>query len=233
MATRKTKKSRRRRARRLLLLLLFIILAIAIVLMILAVLNSKGFFYKKAEVSTIVVNSDGSIIAEEISKTEGLSQGKDDIKKYVEDSVAAFNKKAGTEKVRVEAVDFNEKEGEAYVRTRYTDSESFQGYTQYDYFSGTVAQAQTRGYDFGTTFYPVENGIAGTPVTREELNDASILKVVIINDPTNIRVNGKIRYLSTENTRLVSDRESGVMTEDINHNDVVPYIYVIYEEGKK
>ena len=232
MARKKMSKKRRRRRARLLMLLL-IILAIAIVLMILAVLNSKGFFYKKAEVSTIIVNSDGSIISEEISKTEGLSQGKDDIKKYVEDSVAAFNKEAGTEKVRVEAVDFNEKEGEAYVRTVYTDSDSFSGYTRYDYFSGTVAQAQTKGYDFGTTFYPVENGIAGTPVTREELIDASILKVVILNDPTNIRVNGKIKYLSTENTKLVSDRESGVMSEEVNPNDVAPYIYVIYEEGKK
>jgi len=232
MARKKMSKKRRRRRARLLMLLL-IILAIAIVLMILAVLNSKGFFYKKAEVSTIIVNSDGSIISEEISKTDGLSQGKDDIKKYVEDSVAAFNKEAGTEKVRVEAVDFNEKEGEAYVRTVYTDSDSFSGYTRYDYFSGTVAQAQTKGYDFGTTFYPVENGIAGTPVTREELIDASILKVVILNDPTNIRVNGKIKYLSTENTKLVSERESGVMSEEVNPNDVAPYIYVIYEEGKK
>jgi len=232
MARKKMSKKRRRRRARLLLLLL-IILAIAVVLMILAVLNSKGFFYKKAEVSTIIVNGDGSIISEEISKTDGLSQGKDDIRKYVEDSVAAFNKENGTEKVRVEAVDFNEKEGEAYVRTVYTDSSSFSGYTRYDYFSGTVAEAQTRGYDFGTTFYPVENGIAGTPVTREELKDASILKVVILNDPTNIRVNGKIKYLSTENTKLVSEHESGVMSEEVNPNDVAPYIYVIYEEGKK
>ncbi len=232
MARKKMSKKRRRRRARLLLLLL-IILAIAVVLMILAVLNSKGFFYKKAEVSTIIVNSDGSIIAEEISKTDGLSQGKDDIKTNVEKMVADFNKGQGSEKVRVEAVDFNEKEDEAYVRTRYTDSEAFSGYTQYDYFSGTVAEAQTRGYDFGTTFYPVENGIAGTPVTREELTDASILKVVIINDPTNIRVNGKIKYLSTENTKLVSERESGVMSEEVNPNDVAPYIYVIYEEGKK
>ena len=231
MATKKSRKRRKRRAR--LLLLLMIILAVAVVLMILAVLNSKGFFYKRAEVSTLIVKSDGSIISEEISKTDGLSKGKDDIKKYVEDSVAAFNKEAGSEKVKVEAVDFNEKEGEAYVRTVYTDSDAFSGYTQYDYFSGTVAQAQTKGYDFGTTFYPVENGIAGTPVTRDGLTDASILKVVIINDPTNIRINGKIKYLSTENTRLVSDHESGVMNENINPNDVAPYIYVIYEEGKK
>lgn len=231
MAKKMSRKRRRRRAR--LLLLLVIILAVAIVLMILAVLNSKGFFYKKAEVSTLIVKNDGSIISEEISKTEGLSMGKDDIRKYVEDSVAAFNKEAGSEKVRVEAVDFNDKESEAYVRTVYTDSGAFSDYTKYDYFSGTVAQAQTKGYDFGTTFYPVENGIAGTPVTREELTDASILKVVIINDPTNIRINGKIKYLSTENTRLVSDHESGVMSEEINPNDVAPYIYVIYEEGKK
>jgi hypothetical protein len=96
-----------------------------------------------------------------------------------------------------------------------------------------LASIKTKGYDFGVTFYPVENGIAGTPVTRDELVDASILKVVIINDPTNIRINGKIKYLSTENTRVVSDHESGVMSEEINPNDVAPYIYVIYEEGKK
>ena len=232
MARKKMSKKRRRRRARLLLLLL-IILAIAVVLMILAVLNSKGFFYKKAQVSTLIVKSDGSIISEEISKTDGLSQGKDDIKKYVEDSVAAFNKEAGSEKVKVEAVDFNEKENEAYVRTVYTDSNAFSGYTKYDYFSGTVAEAKTKGYDFGVTFYPVENGIAGSPVTRDELVDASILKVVIINDPTNIRINGKIKYLSTENTRVVSDHESGVMSEEINPNDVAPHIYVIYEEGKK
>jgi cytoskeletal protein RodZ len=200
----------------------FFSLIAIVILLIVGIMYASGFFYKKADTSTLILNSDKSIIFEEIEKNDELSSKKE-LSSYIKGIVKEYNSENGSDLVKVQ--DISVKNNKAYVRIKYKDYKTYADFTGHDVYSGTVKNALKKGYDFETSFYPVKSGKFGASVESDKITSSKKNKVLIVPEAVNIRVDGKkIKYVSTDGTKYVSEDEIGVEAS----GDTEPTVYVIY-----
>lgn len=215
-------RARKRRIRRMKMHIAFFALTLVAAILIIVILNASGVFYKKADKTTLILNSDKTIVFEEIEKNDSLTSEKE-LSKYIKNLVKDYNSENDSDSVKV--MDISLKDNEAYVRLKYKDYETYADFTGHDVYSGTVKSALKKGYDFETSFYPVSDGKFSDSVAPDEVTKEKKNKVLIVSEGVNIRLKSeKIKYVSTDGTTYVS--ESEISAEKTS--DTEPTVYVIY-----
>lgn len=237
------------------LALLCVCLAAVIVLIVVLVLKANDVFYKKADVSTLTVKSDGSIVLEEVVSVKDIDTDEKELKASLKKSIDDFNSgktAAGTDaagtaadssgsaavtqkdaEVRngsgaVKLQKVSVKDGAAYVRTTYPDAATYAAYSGYKCYIGNVTGAKAAGYDFSSPLCPVVGKERGEAVAADTLTDTDGLQTVIVNEDINIRVPGEISYVTANVASLKDSDETAVSGTGTYGTSVAPDTYILY-----
>lgn len=238
------------------LALLCVCLAAVIVLIVVLVLKANDVFYKKADVSTLTVKSDGSIVLEEVVSVKDIDTDEKELKASLKKSIDDFNSgktvagadaaagggagtaasaavtqkdaevRNGSGAVKLQKVSV--KDGAAYVRTTYPDAATYAAYSGYTCYIGSVTGAKAVGYDFSSPLCPVVGKERGEAVAADTLTDTDGLQTVIVNEDINIRVPGEISYVTANVASLKDSDETAVSGTGTYGTSVAPDTYILY-----
>lgn len=198
-----------------------IIAAAAVVCIVL--LYACGVFYRKADTDTITFHDNGTVTFEEISSVEDGTD-EDALKDYLKDQIRQYNASCGSRDVHLKRFTIRGKK--AYVRTEYKDAETYEAFTGYETFSGTVKQAKAAGYTFDSSFVSVKKRKKQKSVSSENAMKNTKNRVAVVRENCTVRVSGSIRYISTDSTAVDSSRK--VTVDSGGDTGDSPLVYIIY-----
>ncbi len=200
-----------------------VIAAVVIVAAVLFGMYRNGAWEDRAEVNTLTLNEDGSIVYEEILEIEGTS--KKELKSYVEEQIASYNEAAGEEKITLER--FASGKTGYYVRMTYSDSAAYADFTGYWLTTGSVQSTINAGITFPEAMVAVEDGEKTDSVTSEDVQKETSLKLLTIQENTTVIVPGTIEYVTDECTTI--DGENTVtITAVEGDEDAAALTFIVY-----
>ncbi len=218
---RKKQAMKRKRARVKLLLELIFVLIIALI--VLLIVNLTGVFEKRSDIDLLTVRSDGSVIYEEVGDTGDYDKG--ELKSYISDQIDSFNKESGKGAVKLERFAWGK--GKVYVRTRYKNTEVYQSFTGYTFFSGSSTDVAMEGMDCVSGVVRVKKGKkTAEAIDSGDLDGATVL---IVGENTSVRVPGTIIGVSDVATELSA--KDTVSISSVNEDeDVILNTVIIYKK---
>ena len=164
------------------------------------------------------------VVFEEVSSSEGLDKG--EVSDFAKETIATFNDSYGKKSVKLDKV--SEKKDSIYVKTTYESVDAYSAFSGYEAYSGTIASAMEKGYDFSTTFVSVKKGKKGDIADSKTVCADTGLKVLIIRENATFVVDGEILFVSDENTDVTDSHTVYVSMED-NDNAQAALTYIIYK----
>lgn len=199
---------------------------VAAIAVILIVCFLTGMFDKGAEISTLTIQNDGTIVSEEVETLGEDYYAKGELKSFVKKEIKEYNSQAGTKAVKLQKLSV--KGDNAYLKTGYKTAGDYQAFTGYELFSGTLEEAQKAGYDLSDTFMAVKDGAKGDGVDRETVLKDKKAKVVAIRENITVKVAGKILYVSGQDTEMTAEDTVTISQTDGNQ-DATDLTYIIYK----
>ena len=173
-------------------------LAAWFILTILLILRLFGVFEERAETTTLTVNEDGSITFEEVAVVSDASA--DEVKAFIKDAIRTYNKEQGKRLVRLKRI--SEKKGTVYARSTYADAACYADFTGLELFSGTIAEAQSSGYDLSDIYARVSDGKKGSLKEISEVLSDKHAQVLIVGQNLCVCVPGDIRFVTDNATKV-------------------------------
>ncbi|MBQ9631959.1 MAG: hypothetical protein IJV04_03475 [Lachnospiraceae bacterium] len=192
-------------------------LAAAVSGLILGAMAALGFFDKPAEETTLTLKNDGTIVFEEIETSESGASEKE-VVDYAKETIEEYN-----EKVDEKAIHFGRcsvSDGQIYLKTTYRDAAAYADFTGLSLFEGTASEAAKEGYLFNETMVAVKDGEKKKQVKKTEVKESED-RVMILNQPIRVVLPSPVKYLSRDDTQLISPNSVKI------ENPVESYI--IYE----
>ncbi len=197
--------------------------AVILAVILLVVFVVRSIHSGMAETNTLTLTAD-NVVFEEVTSSEDLD--KKEVAAYAKEVVSEFNKDAGKRLVKLNKV--SDYKDQIYMKTTYEDIDVYSDFSGYEAFSGTIQSALDAGYDFGTTFVSVTAGKKGEVADGATVCADPSLKVLIIRENATFVVNGKLVFVSDENTS-VSDASTVVATSSDKDNASAALTYIIYK----
>lgn len=115
----------------------------------------------------------------------------DELKQMIDNEVSDYNSSAGADNITVENFEVADKK--VKLVRKYTSYKDYAGLTGQDFFVGTVAEA----YDKGYSFTDMTDADGEESISKSQVLEMSDYKIVICSDVVDVRVNGKIAYVSS------------------------------------
>ena len=154
-------------------------------------------FEKEADVTTLFVDKEGVLTQLLIEPLEDGSYTQSDLTAYINYEVDSYNKEHGEDSIIREESSISGRF--VTIRLTYASAEDYARFNQVPCFQGTLAEAQAEGYSFNATFLNKDNASLKGVVVLEEDPE---YKILIIQEPGQIKVDGTIMYVSEEVTIL-------------------------------
>lgn len=212
-----------------------IICAMLLALIIFSIVKIISLFtnsFDESDVSKLTINTDGTIIYEEITEFDEEIYSEKDFKNYIKPLIESYNETMGSESIVIDKIKF--KNDTAYVRTKYDSADTYTSFTSYPLFVGQIDEAMEAGYDFASIFVKVDNGIVGETVEFSNPTFFDDLNVAIIKENTLVSVPGTIEYISNHSTNLVEDTTNEVaISQKDGNNDATETVYIIYKADEE
>ena len=136
-----------------------------------------------ADTDTVYVQKNGTVLSVDVETLDKDYYDETELKDYVTDVVSTYTGEHGKSAVKLE--NLSVKDGTATLKMKYKTPEDYTGFNGIELYEGKVVKALAAGYDFKTDFVSVEDG-----------------KVVIIKANRDVKVDGTICYVSSENVKL-------------------------------
>lgn len=152
------------------------------------------------EESTVYVDKDGSVISADLEDFEADYYSEEELKNYINETIDSYTTENGKKSVSLS--DFSVKDSVAKLTMKYKTSNDYTNFNGIELFSGTVVKAMAAGYDFNVDFVSVEDGVVTGTASKDEVIDNDDYKVAIIKANTNVKVDGKIVYVSNQNVEV-------------------------------
>lgn len=186
--------------------------------------------------STVELKKNGKIVEYAIEDFSESYYDADELQSYIDSTVKEWtDANEGTVKVKRSEVE----DGTACLTIQYDSAQTFSEFNGVECFAGSIVQAQTAGYDFDMDFVQVDSKeqeenegsvieaeiqpvVSGDTVTEDD-----DLKVFILRDHVNIKVPGKIVYVSDhvqieDGNTVTADEDDGSAEHDV-------LLYVLYK----
>lgn len=181
-----------------------------------------------ADCNTVYVEKKGTVIGASIEKMDKDYYSEDELEKFIDEKVEIYQK--NHEKSSVKVSDFSVKDGVAELFVKYAGYEEYQDFNNVTLFAGTVPQALAAGYDFNTKFTEIKDGKASGEVESSKITESDY-KVVVLSEKIDVKVDGTIKYISSDYTSLkAKDTVSIKLPENAEDGAELSLVYVIYEE---
>ena len=136
-----------------------------------------------------------------------------------------YNDAAGSERIVLGDLKFQE--GQVRMMVNYENCTDYTAFNNVTLFQGTVEEAVVELYSFDDTF----QNKAGETITGEEVQEtAGQESVLILEEPVQVKVPGKIQYVSS-NVKILSDDLAEVQIGDEGEDTVVTEkeAYIVYK----
>lgn len=180
------------------------------------------------EESTVTVDKkNGAVTAALVEEFSSEQYDAGELETSVKELVESYNKEAGEDRVVLKKVEVEEET--AKVMLEFSDDQDYRGFNQVDFFAGTVKQAKEEGYAFAGEFTDSKGKDAASGVIPENCLEN---QVIIIREPLQVLVPGKILYVSknmeitgSDTARLQADSEFPYENAQVTTE---AYGYVIY-----
>ena len=153
-----------------------------------------------ADTDTVYVQKNGTVLTVDVETLDKDYYDETELKDYVTDAVSAYTEEHGKNTVKLEGLSV--KDSTATLKMKYKTPEDYTGFNGIELYEGKVVNALAAGYDFNTDFVSVEDGKVTGTATKEEIYSGDDLKAVIIKANRDVKVDGTICYVSTENVKL-------------------------------
>lgn len=177
--------------------------------------------------NTIALQRNGKILEAAVESFDQSYYDQEELNTYVQNVVDDYTAEHGKKSVSV--TDSKVEEKKAYLTLQYENAETFSDFTGIECFNGSIVEAQSAGYDFDLDFYPVTDGKADTKTVKgSTLLDDDDLKVLIVKENSDLIVPGKIAYVSTEGTKVASEKQVNVTQKEQDTDEAV-LVYVLYK----
>ena len=177
--------------------------------------------------NTIAVQRNGKILEAAVESFDQSYYDQEELNTYVQNAVDDYTAEHGKKSVSV--TDSKVEEKKAYLTLQYENAETFSDFTGIECFTGSIVEAQSAGYDFDLDFYPVTDGKADTKTVKgSTLLDDDDLKVLIVKENSDLIVPGKIAYVSSEGTKVTSEKQVNVTQKEQDTDEAV-LVYVLYK----
>lgn len=181
-----------------------------------------------ADCNTVYVEKKGTIIGASIEKMDKDYYKEDELKEFIDEKVEAYQKEH--EKNSVKVSDFSVKDGVAELFMKYAGYEEYQEFNDVTLFAGTVPQALAAGYDFNTEFTKIKDGKASGEVESSEVTESDY-KVVVLSEKIDVKVDGTIKYMSSDFTSIKADDTVSIqLPENAEDGAELSLVYIVYEE---
>lgn len=177
----------------------------------------------ESDSSMVYVDSKGKVSALEVEGLDKDYYDAEELETYVNDVVDEYTSEHGKGTVKVE--DLTVDGQTAKLRMKYKTTEDYTNFNGIELNAGKVVATLAAGYTYDASFVKVEDGKVTGSATKQEIYQEEGLKAVIIRANTDVKVDGEICYVSTENVKLtgadsVSIRE-GYSLEETSGEAVV------------
>ena len=185
--------------------------------------------------STVELKRNGRIVEYTMEDFSESYYDADELQSYIDSAVEEWT---GSHDGSIRVKRFAVEDGTACLTVQYDSAETYEDFNGIECFSGSIVQAQAAGYDFDMDFVQVDNEDTGDEslsveteiqpvVSGETVTEDDDLKVLIIRSHVNIKVPGKIVYVSDhveeQNGRTATaDADDGSADHDV-------LLYVLYK----
>ena len=200
--------------------------SIAIFLTVLLSLTGCGGI-EKAKESTVTVSDEGVVTEALIEEFLSEDYDEKELETSIRQMVDTYNTESGKDAVKIMKIQV--KEGEATALLQYESDEVYREFNQVDFFTGTVGQAKEEGFTFAETFQDTEGKEVALGIIPDSCTDQQL---IIIREPLNVLVPGKILYVSN-NMKILSSKEAKLEQDvEVSYENAQvtteAYGYVIY-----
>lgn len=200
--------------------------SIAIFLTVLLSLTGCGGI-EKAKESTVTVSDEGVVTEALIEEFLSEDYDETELEKSIREMVDIYNTESGKDAVKIMKIQV--KEGEATALLQYESDEVYREFNQVDFFAGTVGQAKEEGFTFTETFQDTEGKEVASGIIPDSCTDQQL---IIVREPLNVLVPGKILYVSN-NMKILSSKEAKLEQDvEVSYENAQvtteAYGYVIY-----
>lgn len=178
--------------------------------------------------STIVsIGKKGTVTTIDVEAFAQDYYTEEDFKAFAESAIDTYNMSHEVDAVTLS--EFAITDGVAKLKMEFKSAKDYSEFNRIPLFQGTVVEAVAAGYKFEGTFSAVEKGeVTGSATKTEVMADAD-LNVVIIQANTDVKVAGKICYVSNQNVTVtakdtisIKDAENAALESDV-------LTYIVYK----
>ena len=148
----------------------------------------------EADTNTVYVSKHRKVVSMDVEQLDQSYYDETELKEFVDSAVDEYNTENGKNSVKVD--DLTVEDGTAKLRMDYETVDDYTAFNGVELYEGKIVQALAAGYDFDTDFAGVDKDGSVTGVTRWDILAQEDLKVVIIKANTDVKIDGKILYLS-------------------------------------
>lgn len=157
----------------------------------------------------VSVAKNGAVKSVAIENLDKDYYKEDELKNMIDSSVSEYNQ--GGEKVKMDG--FEVKDKKATLTLEFTSSADYAAFNNVTFFTGTVSEAKSAGYDFNEEFLAVEKGKAKSAADTGTVELSGNYKVVILEEPMLVEVPGNIVYVSN-NIEVTGKKEARMKAQE-------------------
>lgn len=162
-----------------------------------------------ADRTEIELKKNGSVVHTIVEEFAESYYDMEELKSMIAQACDAYNGTAGKEAVKMESAEAAD--GTATVVMKYDSAQSYSEFNRQALFAGTVKDAFKAGYDLNVKLLPVREGEAA--IGKDELLGMGEKRIAIVREAVDVKVWGKIRYLS-EDAVLGSGADTASVTDE-------------------
>lgn len=170
--------------------------------------------------NTVILNKDGTVIGVIVEEFTDARYNIGELKAMVEEEVGDYNLQTGESKVTLQTFESTE-EGNVKVVLKYDSVADYQAFNEETLFAGTVLEAYDAGYEFADMKSTAGDGLV---LGKADVLEKGSMKIAIFSECVNVRVGGKIAYVSEGVTEV--DKKEATAVEAVENAEL---FYVIYE----
>lgn len=178
--------------------------------------------------STIVsIGKKGTVTTIDVEAFEQAYYTEADFRTFAESAINTYNMSHEVDAVTLS--EFAVTDGIAKLKMEFKSAEDYSEFNDIPLFQGTVVDAVAAGYKFEESFLAVEKGeVTGSAAKTEILADAD-LNIVIIQANTDVRVNGKICYVSKQNVTVTAKDTVSIRDAENTALESEVVTYIVYK----
>lgn len=177
-----------------------------------------------ADTTTVYVDKKGKVTSVDVEKLDREYYDETELEEFIDKQIAEYNEDNGE---KIEKKSFQVKDGEAKLTMSYDSFEDYSDFNGIEAYSGTIVKAQAEGYDFNQKFLkaPEKSGKErAEKVNKKEVIADDSNKVLIIKTNTDVKVDGKILFVSEKNASVTGKNTVSVTGNEAGEEAELTYI---------